>query len=167
MCLSIFPTCTHLAPGQISLRKQINSIKFKKLLASRCIVQMFSFCRSALWSAVKDRADLKRGKRRETRQGILIKNNPALSLNWKFNWQEDLASQSGQGSFPPNTSCSQDIEEEEESTRSVGENQETARNSNNLVPGLGNHAEYCLQNLPKSSEQVRIEATDSAFLSIS
>lgn len=29
--------------------------------------------------------------------------------------------------------------------------------SNNLVPGLGNHAEYCLLHLPKSSEQVRIE----------
>lgn len=70
MCLSVFLTCMHLALGQISLRKEINSIKFKKLLALRCIVQMFPFCCSALWSAVKDRAGLRRGNWREIRQGV-------------------------------------------------------------------------------------------------
>lgn len=54
-------------------------------------------------------------------------------MNWKFSWQKYLTSQSGQGSFPLNSLCFQDMEEgveedveEEESTRSLGENQEAA-----------------------------------------
>lgn len=39
---------------------------------------VFPFCCSALWSAVKDTAELQRWERRETRQGILIKSNPAM-----------------------------------------------------------------------------------------
>lgn len=79
------------------------------------------------WSAVKDKAELKRWKRRETKRGILLKSNPAPCMNWKFSWQKYLISQSGQGNFPLNRSCFQDMEgEEEERTRTVGENQETA-----------------------------------------